>query len=232
MRNTREVAQRYSKLAVQYSEITEDFDLRVAALKEQATVTLIARHTAEALETYLRALPFLPCASPLVQSRTYMGIASAYARCDKRNETLARRYLDLAHETYLSQPEADSSSLYMITSLPILYLYDGLTYMDLGRYQDAWDSLENVNGLTPKLAVEESVRIEIINLQAHTAASLGDLETSLKYVEAGLEASAAQGYNLWQSEAHEVFQQIQRTWPDEQQVKGVAERFHMGETSL
>jgi tetratricopeptide (TPR) repeat protein len=231
-RNTLGVAQRYSKLAVQYSEVTEDFSLRVAALKQQATVALIARHTEEALEIYLRALPFLPFVSTLLQSRIYMGMASAYARCGKKNERLASKYLDLAHQAYPSHPQADPSSLYIICEPPVLQLYDGLTYMDLGRCQDAWDSLENVNALSPKTAVGESVRIEILNLQASAAVSLGELEASLTYVEAAREASAVQGYDLWQSEAHEVFRQIQRTWPDEPRVKEVAERFHLGGTSL
>jgi transcriptional regulator with XRE-family HTH domain/tetratricopeptide (TPR) repeat protein len=232
MRNNMSVTQRYSKLAVRYSEVAEDFSLRVVALKDHATGALIARKTEEALEIYLRALPFLPFVSALVKSRVYMGMASAYARCGKSNETLARKYLDLAHASYPRQPEDDSSYLYTLCMPPVLHLYDGLTYMDLGRYQDAWDSLEHVNGLTPQLAVPESLRIEVINLQASAAVGLGDLEASLTYVEAGLAATEAQGFNLWQSEAHEVLQQIQRTWPDEPRVKGVAERFHLGGTSL
>jgi hypothetical protein len=61
---------------------------------------------------------------------------------------------------------------------------------------------------------------------------MGELEASLTYVEAGLAATEAQGFNLWQSEAHEVLQQIQRTWPDEPRVKEVAQRFHLGGASL
>ncbi|MBV8822722.1 MAG: hypothetical protein JO123_08030, partial [Ktedonobacteraceae bacterium] len=226
------VGQRYSKLAVQYSEVAQDFSLRVAALQDHGVGAFIAGKTEEALETHLRALPFLPFVSPLIQSRLYMSIASAYATCGKHNDTLASKYLDLAHQAYPRQPEADPSYLYTVSHPVVVHLNDGLTYMDLGRYQDAWDSMENANDIIPKMTVPESLRIEVINLQARAAIGLGDLEASLTYVEAAREASAAQGFNLWQSEAHEVFQQIQRTWPDEQQVKGVAERFRIGEMSL
>jgi hypothetical protein len=88
-----------------------------------------------------------------------------------------------------------------------------------------------VSGFTPKLIVTERFRIEILNLQASVAVGLAELEASLTCREAAREASAAQGFNLWQSEAYEVLQQVQRTWPDEQEVKGVAECFHLGETS-
>jgi hypothetical protein len=227
MRYTLSIAQRYSKLAVQYSEVAEDFSLRVAALRDHAIGACMAAKTEEELETYLRALPFLPFVSPLVQSRLYMSIASAYAACGKHNDTLACKYLELGHQAHPSQPEADPSYLYIGFGLgpAVLHLSDGRTYIALGRYQDAWDSLEQVNALTPKMAIPESLRIEVINHQANAAVGLGELETSLTCVEAAVEASEAQGYNLWQSEAHEVFQNIQKTWPHEKQVQRVAERF-------
>ena len=66
--------------AVEYSQITEDHNLQIAALKQQATIALVARKTEKALQIYLQTLPFVRYSSPLLRARIYMGLASAYAR--------------------------------------------------------------------------------------------------------------------------------------------------------
>jgi len=98
--------------------------------------------------------------------------------------------------------------------------------MDLDQPQQAWDILATMDGLHPKMHVAESWHIEIINLQASAAAALGDLELSCTYVEAGAKAAKAQEYEIWQSEASDVFKQIQLCWPYESRVKTLADLFH------
>jgi hypothetical protein len=66
---------------------------------------------------------------------------------------------------------------------------------------------------------------DVTNLQASSAAALGDLELSCTYVEAGAKAAMAQGYEIWQSEASDVFKQIQLRWPHETRVKALADLF-------
>ncbi len=215
--------ERYCELAVQYSHLAGDYSIQVAALKQQATIALIAKKTDKALQTYQRALPLVRYVSPLLRSRIYMGLASAYARCGNQQD--AQRYIGLAHEAFPSQPESDPGFSYTVCTPAVLHLYDGLAYMDLDRPQQAWEALENVEGLNPKLPVAESWRIEIINLQASSAAALGDLERSCTYVEAGAKVAEAQGYDIWKSESADVFRQIQLRWPHESQVKSLAPLF-------
>jgi hypothetical protein len=101
-----------------------------------------------------------------------MGLASAHARCGNQQDAL--RYLGKAHEAFPSDPENDPSFSYAVCTPSVLYLYDGLTYMDLDQPQQAWDTLAKVDGLQPKMHVAESWRIEIINVQASAAAAPGD----------------------------------------------------------
>jgi len=72
--------ERYCDLAVQYGQLSGDYSIQVAALKQQATIALVAKKTDQALHIYQRALPLVRYVSPLL-SRIYMGLASAHARC-------------------------------------------------------------------------------------------------------------------------------------------------------
>jgi transcriptional regulator with XRE-family HTH domain len=215
--------ERYCDLAVEYSQVAEDHNLQVAALKQQATIALVARKTEKALQIYLQTLPFIRFASPLLRARIYMGLASAYARCGQVQD--AQHYLGLAHDAFPAYPEDDPSYLYTVCSIPVLHLYDGLTYMDINKPQAAWDALEKVDGLHPKMSVPESSRIEIVNLQASAAIALEDMERGYTYLESGIMAARTQGYNLWASESFDVYQTMLIKWPLERQVKSMVDMF-------
>ena len=218
------VMKAYCQQAVLYSQVAESHDIQVGALKQQATIFLVGKEPAMALQKYLEATPFVSHISPLLHSRVYLGLASASARCGEKQNAL--RYLGLAHESFPEYPENDPNYLYTICSKPVLHLYEALTYTDLHQPQDAWQSLIAVNGLQPKMSVSESTRIEFINLQAKTAAILGDMEQSRTYLLASVNASNAQGYNLWLSEAYDVYKAIVEIWPNESPIKALGDLFH------
>ena len=64
-----------------------------------------------------------------------------------------------------------------------MHLYEALTYSDLLQPKDAWNALMKVDGMHPKIPMVESTRIEILNLQARTAAASGDLSRVLNILE-------------------------------------------------
>ncbi len=209
----------YCQQAVQYSQLSGDFNIQAAALKQQATIALVAKHPEQALSFYQKALPLLRYVSPLLRSRIYMGLASAHARCGHPND--AKRYIAMAENMFPSSPETDPAFLYTVCGTSVLYLYQALTYMDIYDPGEAWKALEKTEGLTMPI----STKIEIINLQASASAALGDLERSCAYIEAGANTAEQQGYPLWRSEAADVFQQIQNTWPKEPKVLTLAGLF-------
>ena len=215
----------YCQQAVLYSQIAESSDIQTAALKQQATIFLVDRNTGKALQKYQEALPLVEQVSPLLRSRIYLGLASAYARKGQVYRQHALRYLGLAGESFPQHPESDPNYLYTVCSLPVLHLYQALTYTDLQQPEDAWAALTRVDGMQPRMQVPESTRIEFLNLQAKTAAMRKDLETSRTYLQAGVEAAFKSGHQLWVSEAFDVYQSMYAIWPNEPQVKFLAELF-------
>ncbi len=215
----------YCQQAILYSRIAEKSDIQVAALKQQATIFLVEKVPEKALQTYLATLPLVNQASPLLRNRIYMGLASAYARCGIQYQQDALKYLGLAEEEFPAHPERDPNYLYAICTLPVLRLYEALTYTDLEQPQDAWNALVQVDGIQPKMQVPESTRIEFTNLQAKAAAKMGNMELSCVYLQASAESSTAAGYSLWKSEAFETYQYMREIWPDESQVKTLAGLF-------
>ncbi len=212
----------YAQQGVLYAQIADDPNIQAAALKQQATMYLVDKAPGLALQKYTEALPLIRTISPLLQSRIYLGLASAYARCGSLHKQDAQRYLGLARDGFPEHPEADANYLYTVCGRSVLHLYEALTYTDLHQPDDAWLSLSQVDGVHPKLPTPESTRIEIINLQARTTAAQGNMEQSIAYWLAGIDAASAQGYSIWKEEATEVYGYLCERWPHEQQVKALA----------
>lgn len=212
----------YAGQGVLYAQIAEDSNILAAALKQQATMYLVDKAPDLALHKYLEALPLAGKISPLLRSRLYLGLASAYARCGSLHRQDAQRYLGLARDGFPERPESDPNYLYTVCGRSVLHLYEALTYTDLHQPDDAWLSLNQVDGIQPKLPTPESTRIEIINLQARTAAAQGNMEQSIAYWLAGIDAASKQGYSIWQEEATDVYSYLCECWPGEQQVKALA----------
>lgn len=213
----------FCQQAVLYSEIAENYDIQVASIKQQATIFLVDKQPLKALGTYQRTLPFINQVTPLLRSRVYLGLASACARCGQREEALT--YLGLACDHFPRYPEDDPNFLYTVCSTPVLYLYESLTYTDLKQPEDAWKALMQVDGLHPKMPVPESTRIEFINLQARTAAQLGNMEQSEAYLRASVSAASTLGYSVWLEEAHDVYTEMLALWFNERRIKDLAVLF-------
>ncbi len=213
----------YCRQAVLYGQVAENPDIQIAALKQQATIYLVGRDPTTALLKYQKALPHSPHVSPLLRSRVYLGLGSANARCRRKQDAL--RYLGLAHENFPEKPEQDPNYLYTICSEPVFRLYEALTYTDLEQPKNAWRALMAVDGLRPKMPVPISTQIEFLNLQAKTAAELGNMELSISYLQAAIHASSKHSYSLWLNEAHDIYQELLGIWPKEPQVLALRDLF-------
>ena len=217
----------YCQQAVLYSQVAENSDIQVAALKQQATIYLVGEDPTTALQKYQEALALINHVSPLLRSRVYLGLASANARCKRKQD--AMRYLGLALESFPTRPEQDPNYLYTVCSEPVLRFYEALTYTDLEQPQDAWKALLAVQDLHSKMPISTSMWIEFLNLQAQTAAELGDIEMSASSLRASVQASSKQGYNLWLSEAYDIYQEIVRRWPHEPKIRALSDLFQASE---
>lgn len=213
----------YCQQAVLYSQVAEDPDIQVAALKQQATIHLVGRDPTATLQKYEEALLLINHVSPLLRSRVYLGLASASARCKRKQDALG--YLGLARQGFPEHPEQDPNYLYTVCSEPVLHLYEALTYTDLEQPKDAWEALLAVDGLQPKMSVPTSTRIEFLNLQAKIAAELGDMELSIACLRESIQVSTKLGYNLWLKEAQDTYQEIMGKWPKEPKIQVLRDLF-------
>jgi len=217
--------EKYCEQAITYSQLAEDEIVQVDALRQGATISLIAKRPLKSLHLYQQAVPLVDRVSPLLRSRIYLGLALAQARCQQTQPALEA--LEMAHEHYPSQPENDPVFRYLApsSSLSALHLYEALTYTDLQQPELAWNALMQVDGIHPKIPTTESTRLEVLNLQAKTAASLGDLEKSCFYLQASVQAAKSGGYRIWQEEAYDVYLFLLQTWPHEKVVKNLLQPF-------
>ncbi len=216
--------ERYSNLAVQYSQTAKDHNLENAAIKQQATMYLIAKNPARALRTYQQSLPFIDEVTPLLRSRAYQGLASAAARCGQEEE--AQRYIGLAYDTFPNDFEHDAAFLYADSGLSVLYMYDGITRLDLDQPQAALEAFNKVDGLAPKISVGESTQLEFVNLQAKAATAMHDRDASCMYIQAAIEQAKILESQWGRTESWEVYQQMKVVWPGDPKIKALAELFH------
>ncbi len=223
--------QTHAAAGVFYSQFTDDYNVQCNALRQDATIALVARQPFKALLSYQKALPLVDKVTPLLRSRIYLGLASAFARCNPvlyKQEAL--RYLGMAQEHFPAEPEKDPNYLYMYMSAskPALHLYEALTFADLKQPKDTWEALMQVDGIQPKMPVTESTRIEFINLQSKTAATMGNLEASCTYLQLAVDAADKAGYSVWREEAADVYQELVELWPHEAKVKKLGSLFKKG----
>jgi tetratricopeptide (TPR) repeat protein len=215
---------KYSELAVEYSTLAKDYNLHAAALKQQATMFLIMKEPYKALEIYQQTIPFIKRVSPLLRSRIYQGLADASARCGY--DTEADCYLGLAHESFpFSDWERDPSFLYADSGLSVLWMYDGLTRLHLGRPRQALDAFLKVDGIAPKIPIGELTQLEFIDLQAQASVAARDQERSRYYLEAAVAKANALHCRWGRTEALETYQDMRLLWPRESQVKALAQLF-------
>ena len=221
---------RYSQLAVQhgerFSELSHDYNLQAAALKQQATMFLISKNTAQALLTYEKTLPFINQVSPLLRSRVYQGLAGAYARRGREKEALY--YIGKAQEAFPDLFEKDPTFLYADSGLSVLHMYEGLMYLDLDQPENAWNAFTQVideEALQPKIAIGELTHLEFINLLGKAAVALRDQDRSRSYVKAAVDRAKALDSKWGHEEAWDVYQQAKLVWPGDSQIKGLAEHF-------
>src|ERR1041385_2688877 len=209
--------------AVQYAEMAGSPNLTVAALKHLATKYHDARYPLLTLTTYERALPHIQDASPLLRSRTHLGLALAHAQVG--NRTNAERHLGLAHEQFPDQPEQDPAYVYADARRASLNHYGGLLHMIHDRPDLAWQTLAEAVAQPAASDVPERTVIEIINAQAHAAIAQRDVGLAVEHVETSIHRARGLGSLRRIRESAELFQQLMGRWPNDARVKLLRELF-------
>lgn len=212
------------KEAVIFSRLAEDRTLEAAALKHLAVKYFDLKHPFKTLQTYQEVLPFIDEISPLMRSRTYLGLAAAYAQAGQEQEAL--RYLAMAQETFPTSPEADPAFVYADCGPSSLNHYGGLIYLELDQPQKAWETFAEVEALKQRIVIPERTIIEIVNCQAEAAVAQRDLELASSHIQAGVAGAQRLKSERRFADTFAVYKEMRLVWPHEPKVKALAELFH------
>jgi len=209
----------YSRQAIEYAKLAGDYNVQVAAMIQLAVAYYYQQRPEKALEVYQEAILYVQHLTPLMQSRTYMGVAEAYARNGMTQEALY--YSGLAFQVFPNNPEEDQAYRYADWGMFALLEHAGLIHNLVQQPQEAMENFAQVS----KYIVPERIRLEIINYQTAAAMAQQDLEMSYSYLEKGIEGALALGSQKRLSETQDLYQQMQEQWPQEKRVKALAELF-------
>src|SRR6266487_444056 len=216
-------SEKFCEQAVFYARLAKDRNLEAAALKHLATKFLDNGHPLRTLQKYQEVLPFVKDISPLLQGRTYLGLALAYARTNQEREALY--HLDMAHDSFPENPENDLSFSYADCHTSSLYHYGGLIHTEFARFEKAHDIFAQVEELPTKSTVPERTRIEIINCQAGASLALRDLRSSRDLIERSIRGALKLKSEKRYNDALALYKQARLLWPQESQVKELADLF-------
>lgn len=213
----------YCKKAIAWSRVAGDRTLEAAALKHLAVKYFDLKYPRKTLQTYQEVLPFIEAVSPLMQSRTYLGLAAAYAQMNQEQDAL--RYLGMAQESFPLLPEDDPSFAYADCGPSSLNHYGGLIYLDLGQPQKAWETFAGIEALKHQIVIPERTILEIENCQAEAAVAQRDLELASSHIQSGVAGAQRLNSERRFADVFAVYKEMRLVWPHEPQVKALADLF-------
>lgn len=213
----------HCKQAIQLSQLAEDVNLYVTALKWLAVTYYYAKHPFKALQIYQEIEPFIDHVSPLLRGSVYIKMAGTYAQCGRDQDAL--RCIRVAQESFPEHPEQDPCFLYADCGHQTLPIWEGLTYLDLGQPGEARSALERVERLPATIIISERGRVEAITHLAEAAIALGDQELFCAHMEIGVSRAKILGSEKRYNEAFEVYKQAKRLWRNEPRVKDLQDLF-------
>lgn len=212
------------KQALEYSEIAQDPDLKVAALKHLATKDNDAGYHLKTLHTYQEALPLAEQVSPLLQSRLSLGLALSYARCQKEQQ--AWHYSELAQESFPEHPERDSSFSYADGGRSSLNHSGGLMSLEFGQPEKAWEVFQEVVQLQQQTILPERTVIDIVNGKTEAAIAQKDLDRTCVHLQEGVQGATRLKRERRFHDSAELYQKAQAVWPHEPALRELEELFH------
>jgi transcriptional regulator with XRE-family HTH domain len=223
-------AQIHANQALEYAELTNDPNLRVASLIRQGNLLHTLKRPTQTVEKYREAIQYSSSASPLLQGQAYIGLSEALAKLYEihSQEALkqeALRYHGLAYEVFPTNPKEDPNYAYTHFKIFTITNFEGLMHIHLGQPQQAWEAFAQVDKEIPQALVPQ--RVELMNRQTATFLALGDMHQTCDHVELAVPAALALGSDLRYNETCEIYEQAQTKWPHEQRVKNLGELFRI-----
>lgn len=220
------IAQQAGQQALRYGQIAEDRNLQVASLIGLANIGFHRKHSASARASYQQAIAlFDEHVTPLLQGRTYAGIAEVYAMRGEVQEAL--RAMGLAYEVYPLRPEDDPAYPYIHASRYALYVFgETQSRLFLGQPREAEQAMEALQREQNTDAENEPVtKLDLLYYRAESMAQQHELEGSVACLEEAASLARHLGSRLYFQKLVEIYQSLHLRWPQERQLLCVAEVF-------
>jgi tetratricopeptide (TPR) repeat protein len=211
-----------NRRAVVHAEQVGDVNLQVAALKHLATRYQDVGYPVRTLQVYQEALRYQDRASPLLRSRTHLGLALAYAKLGDERSSLT--HLQTAEDEFPARFADDPAFSYADCGPSSLNHYGGLIQLSRGHPRAAWDTFEQLKELSG-VPVPERTVLEILNCQAEAAVAWRDLELACSHVEAAAQGATSLRSEMRFQEVRQIFDQMRVVWPEERRVRSLEALF-------
>jgi transcriptional regulator with XRE-family HTH domain/tetratricopeptide (TPR) repeat protein len=220
----------HGKEALFYGETAEDIPLQITAHTQLSWIYHYGRNSKKALEEIEEAAHLLTISkfplSPHLRSSVQTTLAIRQAVHGQTQQAISS--LKQAHKDFFQQPEEGIAFAYVDYEQPSLILEDGMTYLNLGHYDTALDSFEQVidpKTLKTKVSVAERVRVEILNNQALASlkTKAKDQEQSVHIWKAAMQGAKALKSEQRYSEALRAYDIMEALWSDDKRIKELRE---------
>jgi tetratricopeptide (TPR) repeat protein len=212
--------------AFQYAHLADDAHVKMASLIRKAlTYRYINRYFKpcpyQIVEACQEAVQYSSSVLPLLRGRLYTGLSEAYSGLGQADE--AKRALEQAYRIFPVKPQDDPNFSYTHFKLP--QHFEAIMYLNLKQAEKAWELLAKVDTSIPMAVIPD--RVELLMDQTRASLLLDELQQSCMYLELAVTSASALGSDLRYREASGIYRDMQVKWPHEQQVKALAEHFHL-----
>jgi transcriptional regulator with XRE-family HTH domain len=218
-------AEQAGKEAFFYARLAEDANLQVAALIILANLAFHRKLSTAALATYQQAVSLLSDkVTPLLQGRTYAGLAEIYAMRGQLQD--AMRAMGLAYELYPQKPEEDPAYPYIRASRYALYVFgDVQLRLFLGQPKEAEHALIAMQKETNDPQFEPITKLDMLYYQADVQVLQGDLESSNAVLTEAALLAKELGSKLYFNKLAVTYHNLQLQSPREPRVLAMEEVF-------
>jgi transcriptional regulator with XRE-family HTH domain len=177
--------------SVTYARQANDANTLVAALVELAAAYEFSGQTENWFRTLQEALYYSDQASPLNQAHAYSYSAVAFARHKRTRE--AQMYMQLAFDTFPSDPTQDLDYAFADSSIFTLSYHAGLISLDINQIATASTAFERYKLHPSGVHIPERLRLEIVNGRSRAAIRNNDLDSYVSLLDDAIASSIALG---------------------------------------
>jgi transcriptional regulator with XRE-family HTH domain/tetratricopeptide (TPR) repeat protein len=216
----------YAREALLYSEEAGDIPLQIAGHVQVSWMYYYTCQYQQSLREADLAAHLLKTSVIPLPANLHSGVHSTrairQAMYNKDQEALTS--LRLAHHHFAEVQPDTQQIVYIDFFRSSLILEDGMAYAQLGRYDIAFNSFEQIvdpQSLTTKIPVAERVRVEVLNNQvlALLKSKQRDMDQAIRLWKAGIQGAIALRSEQRFNEACTAYEVMLGLWPGEKRIK-------------